>query len=124
LTSKRRKKSTSHGNDADFDEIFKDMGFGGFRDIFDGIFKGKNIDPDKLARLRLENIQDRLGQLDKKIDGIKGRSSPPEQQQQPKTIVKTMPPLAAAESPTELLEARRMQSSQGGENKGNGDGGG
>src|SRR5690349_22813294 len=29
------------GSEANFDEVFKDMGFGGFRDIFDQIFGGR-----------------------------------------------------------------------------------
>lgn len=29
------------GSEANFDEIFKDMGFGGFRDIFDQVFGGR-----------------------------------------------------------------------------------
>jgi len=31
------------GSEANFDEIFKDMGFGGFRDIFDQIFGGRGV---------------------------------------------------------------------------------
>ncbi|HKR57764.1 MAG TPA: molecular chaperone DnaJ [Candidatus Nitrosopolaris sp.] len=31
------------GSEANFDEIFRDMGFGGFRDIFDQIFGGRGV---------------------------------------------------------------------------------
>jgi hypothetical protein len=98
LISKRRKSSTSD-DIVDFDDIFKDMGFRGFRDIFEQIFgdrggdrgerKYSNNNKVDTTRYELEYIQNRLDKLGKKIDGIKGT-----------------PPLAAASSSDELLKVR------------------
>jgi hypothetical protein len=61
LTSKRRKSSSS--GDIDFDDILKEMGFEGFRDIFNAIFEGREVsdaafmkilDDDHKARFQKE----------------------------------------------------------------------
>jgi hypothetical protein len=70
----RRHKSPSSRDYTNFDDIFKDMGFGGFRDIFEAIFERREIDDAKIIKmLDPENKAKFQKELaDKTEDGEKG----------------------------------------------------